>query len=127
MIFASEGLTRGISPEHGYVNMTGQKWIVRFWWNERLNEGSGGWCVDLFYPDFTTIKSTDTDGNALPRGVVVHVSDDLWEPYRHLATFPPGRLAAYRTDGGNAGPGLTELGTTFIVEYIEPSAETSTT
>ncbi len=124
MIFTNEILQVAPQPVDGSANLTGRQWLIRFRWNDRLNEGAGCWLVDLLYSDGSAIRTTDTDGNALPRGVVIHVSDDLWEPFRYLPIFPPGRLAAYRTDGTDSDPGLTELGTLFVVEYIEPTKDT---
>jgi len=121
--FSNPILQSAPQPVIASASLTGQQWLVRFWFCDRLNEGAGGWLVDLYYSDGSSIRSSDTDGNALPRSVVINVSDDLWEPYRYLPKFPPGRLAAYRTDGTDEPPGLYELGTTFIVEYIAPTSE----
>jgi hypothetical protein len=123
MIFKNPILQSAPQPVEGSANLTGQQWLVRLSWNDRLRDGAGGWLVDLFFSDGSSMRPTDADGNALPRGVVVRESDDLWEPYRYLPTFPPGRLAAYRSDGTDEPPGLDEIGTTFTIEYIEPTTE----
>ena len=113
-------------PLIGSANLTGQQWLIRVWWNARLNDGAGGWLVDLFFANGSSQRTTDTDGNALPRSVLVYAigaDGDLWAPYRYLPTFPPGRLAAYRVDGTDAAPGLYDLGSTFVLEYVEPTAD----
>jgi hypothetical protein len=123
MIFTNTLLQLAPQPVEGIANLTGQQWLVRLWWSARLNDGAGGWLVDLLYSDGSAIRTSDTDGNALPRGTLVVPSMDLWETYRYLPTFPPGRLAAYRADGGDAPPGLYELGSEFLLEYVEPVDE----
>jgi len=123
MIFKNAILQSAPQPVEGVAKLSGQQWIVRLWWCDRLNENAGGWLIDLLYSDGSAIRTTDVDGNALPRGVLVRVSDDLWATYRYLPTFPSGRLRAYRTDGTDTSPGLYEIGTTFLIEYIEPTDE----
>lgn len=123
MIFKNPILQSAPQPVEGSANLTGRQWLIRLWWNDRLRDGAGGWLVDLFFSDGSTMRTSDSDGNALPRGVVIYPSDDLWALYRYLPTFPPGRLAAYRTDGSDTPPGLDEIGTAFIVEYVEPTAD----
>ena len=124
MIFSSPQLP---SPTTGFVQLTGQQWLVRIWWDERAYDNTGCYRVDLLFPNGATTRTQDTDGNSLPRGVLVRVTGldgDLWEAYRYLPAFPPGRLRAYRPDGGDAPPTYYEIGTSFILEYVEPSEET---
>ena len=72
MKFSNALLQSAPQPLIGSANLTGQQWLIRVWWNARLNDGAGGWLVDLFFANGSSQRTTDSDGNALPRSVLVY-------------------------------------------------------
>lgn len=85
------------------TDMDGKTYGLQFTWNERF----GAWFMSLF----------DVNGNPLVCGVRVVVDF----PLAHRGTnpaLPPGIIIAQDTTGAHQDPGLNDLGTRCIVQYV---------
>lgn len=77
-------------------------------WDNRATDGAGAWRLSWF----------KSDGSRIISGRKLVLTDDHFALFHHLPDIPPGRLQVRRADGGEADPGLYDLASAIVFEYI---------
>lgn len=86
------------------VTLDGEQYGLRFLWNARAER----WFLSV----------SDAEGLPLITGRKL-CSDRPWAAHETLATAPPGKLWVYATGGGDADPGLRDLGERVAMMYVD--------
>ena len=90
------------------VQLDGTQYIIALYFNPRINNGQGKWCLTL----------ADQNRNMLVGPVPIVVNWPLFDRFVDLVDLP-GTLFAFDTSGNNADPGQFELGANVRLYYLE--------
>ena len=90
------------------VNLDGTSYTIALYFNQRLNDGAGAWCITL----------ADKNRNMIVGPIPVIVNWPLFDKFVDF-NIPPGTIFAFDTSGNDMDPGQFDLGDRVRLFYIQ--------